>query len=175
MRNYSIHHRTKLTIPFNSPHFIRSRTRPCVSQRAEKFTTAHLFIFVGCANFYRSRWNSENSNMKNPSIKIFTCRDTKYLVVEVPSSIPRKEILPIPHFQLLRKREQIWYYMVTIMIKIIPNVFKKWKSSLQGCGYKREKKKSQLHYENKKIYPWCWQNTTFHLREAGTNWNAAWT
>lgn len=39
------------TTPFASPTFFRSLIRPCISQRAEKLTTAHCTILHGSANF----------------------------------------------------------------------------------------------------------------------------
>lgn len=105
-RHCSNHIGNILTIPFRSPHLIRSRTRLCVSQRAEKFTTAQRSIFVGCTNFCTKCWKyHKNHWIKIKISKKKKKKKRKYLVVEIPSTIPRKEILPIAHFQLLRKQE----------------------------------------------------------------------
>lgn len=44
---------TEHTMPFIPPHLIKSRTRPRVSHRAEKLTTAQRSILVGSTSFYK--------------------------------------------------------------------------------------------------------------------------
>ena len=103
-RHCSIHIRTKLTIPFRSPHLIRSRTRPCVSQRAEKFTTAHRSSFVGCTNFYTKSWKY----CENHWIKIIICRKlmmiTYTLLLKFHRPFLGKKSSPLPTFNCWENR-----------------------------------------------------------------------
>lgn len=50
----SQHKMGQLTIPFISAHLVRSRTRLRTSQRAEKFTTAHLSILHGSTSLCKT-------------------------------------------------------------------------------------------------------------------------
>ena len=51
-----------------------------------------------------STQNVENT-IRTTESKLVYIKKRKYLIVEIPSTIPRKEILSIAHFQLLRKQE----------------------------------------------------------------------